>query len=95
MDALEKQRHRAGADVRAGNGLVAHGQAFAGEAALTQRIEQKLRAGCIVCVRDADLLGLVGDELLVKVRQRGERLLAAARLAALDDLALVIAAQQA
>ncbi len=94
MYALEKQRHRAGADVRAGDGLVAHGQAFAGEAALTQRIEQKLRAGCIVCVRDADLLGLVGDELLVKVRQRGERLLAAARLAAQDDLALVIAAQQ-
>ena len=80
--------------MRAGDGLIAHGQALAREAALAQCVEQKLRAVCIVRVRDADLLGLVGGQLLVEVGQRGERLLAAARLAALDDLALIIAAQQ-
>ena len=94
MQALEKQCHGAGSDVRAGDGLIAHGQALAREAALAQCVEQELCTGFIVRVRDTDLLGLVGGQLLVEVGQRGERLLAAARLAALDDLALIIAAQQ-
>lgn len=36
------------------------------------RIGADFKLRCLGCGRDADLLGLVGDELLVKVRQRGE-----------------------
>ena len=45
-------------------------------------------------MRDADLLGLVRDQLFIEVGKGSEGLLAPARLAAQDDLALLIAAQQ-
>ena len=45
-------------------------------------------------MRNADLLGLVRDQLFIEVSKGGEGLLAPARLAAQDDLALLVAAQQ-
>ena len=46
--------------------LIAHGQAVAGEAALAQRVEQKLRALRVICMRDADLFRLVRDQLFIE-----------------------------
>ena len=76
MHAVEEQRHRARADVAARDRLIAYGQAVAGEAALTQLVEQKLRALRVICMRDADLLGLIRDQLFIEVGKGGEGVLA-------------------
>ena len=94
VHAVEEQRHRSRADMAARDRLIAHGQAVAGEAALAQRVEQKLRTLGVIRVRDADLFRLVRDQLFIEVSKGSEGLLAPARLAAQDDSALFVAAQQ-
>ena len=73
--AVEKERHRAGADVRAGDRLVVDLEAFAGKAPFAQKTEQIVRPLAVVRVGDADARGLIQRALVEIVRQLGVGLL--------------------
>ena len=89
--AEEEQRDRAGADVRAGDRFIADGQhIFRRFLRADQRFE-RLRAFGIIRVRDAhDLILRVAYQFIVFIRQRANRVSAAAHLADADDLAAFV-----
>ena len=87
VDAVEEKRHRAGADVRAGDRLVADAEDLAGETLGPQPGDQGLEALGIVGVGDADAGCAVGEEAVVGVGQGVIGLPLAADLVDADVLA--------
>ena len=91
----EKQRQRAGTDVRAGHGLVADGKNILRRVRLPQQRGKCLRLLGAARVRDADGLVLrVHDGARILPRQRGHDGALTAHLGKADDLALAVALEQ-
>ena len=94
MRARIEQRDRSRTDMRAGDRLIVDRDAFAGKAALPQLVLQKCGVLRGVGMGNADRAAAVCHKLIITLRQREQRLLSAAALAAENDLSLGIAGEQ-